>query len=1105
MINFIYGRAGSGKSSRVFELAASAVRDGKRTIVIVPEQMALEAEARMTELIGDAPTLSLEILNFRRLCNRIFREYGGLSYSYVTKSGQMLMMWRELSELAPMLKSGIVADKSTASQMLSAISEFKSYCITPRALERAADAISSEGENGRLADKLYDLSLVYAAYSNLLSQRADDASDDLTKAADLLAEHDFFNGADVYLDSFYGFTPQEYRLIEATFKGADSVTLSLCLDASDATFENQAKTAEYLKELAKRAGKEVRVETLTENHRAGSAELKFIEKNLWSLDDVEKTVFEDDAPALSLVECGSLFAECEAVATDICRRVREGAKWRDFAIVTRGIDRYDGVLDVMLEKYGIPHFVSRRVDIKNKPLIRLILLALTLISTNFRTEDMISYIKTGLCGITPSEVCALGNYADAWTIRGFARWNEDFAMNPDGYTASFSEKSARVLDVVNDVRERVMTPLADFRAALRLAKNVREYSGALYNYLTALKIPEKLNDIAKQKRASDPSGAKEYEQLWSVLIDALDELSALMPELEVDGATFTELLGLIFDTTDIGRIPNTVDEVVSGDIALLRTTAKHIYVIGANEGVFPLALSDDGVFRDFERDILASVGVALAPTTDVRATDERFAFYRALTSASESLTVIWSSSDLAGDALKPSLGALRLRALFPHVKVARFASEPIERRLEGRGNLLEFAAEADGTPLGSAIMEYLREDETLCERSGRISTPLSNDSEMLTEETVKRIFGGDLALTQSRLDAYVLCHFSYFCKYVLKLNEMKKATFSAADIGTFVHHILEAFVSRAQREGTLTDIADDELDEMVEKIVSEYMQTICRVAPNFSGSRIAHLFERLRRSSRILCKNIAAEFSQARFKPAFFELPIRFPTPGEATVEPLSVKLSDGTSVYVYGVVDRVDVLQDEDKYYVRVVDYKTGSKEFSLENVSMGLDMQMLLYLFSIWKNGQSPRSALKIAENAEIIPAGVLYFKAGVPTVTLDNEAAPEDVEAMVSDMLSRKGLLLEDDNVLRAMDAELSGKYLPVKIKKDGEFSAASAASLTSLEGFKTLLSSIEDTVGSIGEEIKRGNAAANPLRINKRDACEYCAMRPICRKQGKAGER
>lgn len=1100
MIKFIFGRAGTGKSTRMCELAAKALADGRRVFFIVPEQMALSTEARMTDLIGNGSAMSLEILNFRRLCNRIFREYGGLSYSYVTKSGQMLMMWRELSELSPMLKSDISTDKNTAAAMLGAISEFKSYCITPRALEKAAGELDEN--NKRLSDKLLDLSLIYAAYSNLLSQIGDDAADDLTKATALLNEHDFFAGADVYLDSFYGFTPQEYRAIEAIFKSADNVTVSLCLDTSDMTFENQAKTAEYLRELAHSMKKDVCEETLTENHRAKAPELCFIEENLWSLAKDEEFVFDGEYPAVHTIECGSLFAECEAVATDICRRVREGAKWRDFAVLTRGIERYDGILDVILEKYGIPHFISQRTDIKNKPLIRLILLALTLISTNFRTEDMVSYIKTGLCGITPDEVSALENYVATWSIRGFSRWNDDFTMNPDGYTAVFTEKAARVLDNVNGVRELVMTPLAGLRDAVGKAKCVRDYAEAIYNYLIALEIPQKLDAIAKNKRITDPSGAKECEQLWSILIDALDELCAVMPELEADCATVIELLGIIFDTTDIGRIPNTIDEVVSGDASLLRTEAKHIYVIGANESVFPLAASDEGVFCDFERDILEKVGVSLAPRADSRAADERFAFYRAMTSATESVTVIWSVSDLAGESMKPSLGALRVLKLFDGMKPVRFSSEPIEKRLEGRGNLLEFAAETDGTPLGEAIKEYIKEDTALSERIERVSAPLSIEDEALSGETAKKLFGDDLALSHSQLETYVLCHFSYFCKYVLKLDDMEKATFSAADIGTFVHHILEAFVSRAERAGRLDDITDEELDKMVDGIVSDYMQTICRIAPDLSGSRLAHLFARLRRSSRVLCKNIAAEFAQSRFRPAFFELPIRFARPGEETVEPLAATLEDGSKAYVRGIIDRVDIMQDGDKYYVRVVDYKTGSKEFSLDNVSMGLDMQMLLYLFAIWKNGKSPRSALNIPESAELFPAGILYFSAGVPTVTLPNEASPESVEDMVAGKLTRKGLILDDENVLRAMDSELAGKYLQVKVKKDGSFT--NPDSLTSLDGFKTLLSSIEDTVSRIGNEIKKGNASAKPLQDKNHDACRYCAMRPVCRKQRRAGE-
>ncbi len=1108
MINFVYGRAGSGKTSYICKKAAEALKAERRVFIIVPEQMAVDTEERMTGLLGDTPSLSLEILNFRRLCNRIFREYGGISYSYITKSGRMLMMWRTLSELAPLLKTLSSSDRSAVSRMLAAISEFKSYGVTPHALEGAAKTLENDGIHKKLTDKLYDLSLISAAYTNLVAETCDDSSDDLTKAADILRENDFFADADVFFDSFYGFTGQEYAVIKEIMKQAENVTISLCLDArsealNDELFTNQRKTAEYLNKLAEDASKETTQTLLTENHRAKTDELKFLEASLWSLDLTAEDAYKAAAPSIKLIECTSFFAECEAVAIDICRRVREGAKWRDFTVTTRGIDRYDGILDTILEKYGIPHFVSRRTDIKAKPLIKLILSALSLRFGNFRLEDVISYMKTGLCGVTPDEVSALENYASTWRIRGVSRWIEDFTMNPNGYTASFTEEAARTLDRVNDIRERVITPLTDFHTALDKAETVRDYSRALYDFLLKLEIPKKLDEIASKARPDDPASAQETEQLWSVLIDALDELCSVMPELSVDSEEYLELLKIIFDETDIGRIPGSVDEVVSGDASLLRAAGKHVYIIGANEGIFPLAPSDDGVFLSSEREQLAELGVELAGGSDYKAADERFFFYRAVTCASDSVTVIWSSSDLSGHSMKPSLGVTRLRAVFPEVKPIDFASQDIVSRLEGRGNLLEFIAETDGTPLGAALREYALFNEDICARLERLSTPLCDDNEHLSDDTCQMIAGGNLALTNSRLEAYVLCHFSYFLKYIIKLDENKPAKFSASDIGTFIHHILEVFVSRVEKSGALADITDTEIDEMVEEIVTDYMKTICRIAPDFSGSRLAHLFAKLKKSSRILCSNLVSEFRQSRFKPAFFELPIKFPSPDEKTVEPLSVKLDDGTYAYLYGIADRVDIFEHEDKCYVRVVDYKTGSKDFSLEDVSLGLNMQMLLYLFSIWKNGGSSQSALALAENSEIIPAGILYFSAGVKPVSLDAEKAPEEVEKMVSNTLSRKGLLLDELEVLKAMESDLSGHYVPIKLTKDGAFHAASTNSLTSLEGFKTLLTSIENTIKSIGNEIKKGNACAKPMQDKKRNPCKYCEMRPVCRKPVKKG--
>jgi len=1102
---FIYGRAGSGKTTEICKKATASLDAGRNVFLIVPEQMAVDTEERMTALLGNRPSLNLEILNFRRLTNRVFREFGGLSYNYITKSGKKLMMWQTITELSGLLNTPIQTDRGGVDAMLSAITEFKAYGVMPHMLENAAK-MPEIGDSTELSNKLYDLSLIYAAFTRLVAQTMDDAADDLTKAAELLRENSMFSGADVYFDSFLGFTPQELSVIREIFRSADNVTLSLCLDnvpcrSSDELFVNLKATAEKLREIAEACGCDITERLLTECRRSDRPELKFLEKHLWSLDVTGKDGYKKPAPSISFFECPGLFAECEAMAADICKKVRSGASWRDFSVITRGTERYDGIIDVIFEKYGIPLYVSRKTDIQNKPLIKMILAALALKKNNFRTADLISYIKTGLLGLTPDEVSELENYAERWNIRGAVRWASEWEMNPDGYTAEFNEDTALRLANINELRERVMLPLADLHAAIDSSDTVRDFAAALYSYLLNLNIPEKLSEEAAKKRVTSPAEAQETEQIFSILIDALDELCTVMPELSVNSEVFAELLRIIFDETDIGSIPCSVDEVTFGDAALARLSGKHIYVIGANETIFPKAPENRSLFSDSDREKLMRAGIELAPGTEYNSADERFAFWRALTSASSSVTVIWSRSDLSGHAMKPSLGVKRLCALFPEVKLQSFEDIDAADMLWGKNNLPELAAKTDGTPLGNAIREYMSADTVLKQKLQKLDVPLTYDNEVLSKETAEMISGGDLALTQSRLDTFVLCHFSYFCKHILKLDEKKQASFDAADIGTFVHHILEVFVKEAEERGGLSSLTDADIDLMVETIITDYMTAICRIAPDFSGSRLANLFSRLRRSSRLLCKNLAKEFSQCRFRPAFFELDIKFPTDEKPAVEPLTVSLEDGSRAYIYGVADRVDIMEHGDSLYVRVIDYKTGSKDFSKKDIDMGLGLQMLLYLFSIWKNGSKHKGALEFAKNAEIIPAGVLYFKAGISTVTLDSELSPEAVEEVVSDGLTRKGLLLDDLEVLKAMDKDLSGKYVQVKLKKDG--TPSKSDSLTSLEDFQRMLGDIENTIRRIGGEIKGGNASANPICDKKHDACKYCAMKPICRKSNVKG--
>lgn len=1074
MTTFIFGRAGSGKSARIYELASNSLLNNRHTLLIVPEQQAVNAETKMADLLEKkAPDanceLNLEILNFKRLCNRVFREYGGLSYNYISKAGKSLLMWQALSELNDELSEyGGKIDKSRVDLMLAAISEFKAYRITPSALEHSLENL--ENTDPALFAKISDISLIYADYSSLLALKADDSSDDLTKAAEKIEQNGFFVGADVYFDSFNGYTPQEFELIRLAAKQADNLTISLTL-GEGSPFENLNDTANKLKRIVG----EFKVETLNENRRHSSPSLRALEQNLWS----NSEPFDFDVNDIKLIECQNQFAECEAVAIDILKKVRHGAYYRDFAVTMRGFERFDGIIDLILEKYGIPCFFSKRTSLSEKPLVRLIFSTYSILNGGFATSDVVTYLKTGLSDLSTDESALLIRYIEKWKIRGRNFFMHDFKLNPNGWK---EETDTNLLTSINSAREKFISPLGILTESISNTLTVREHAVLLYNYLVTLGIPAKLDLRAK---TSDNAEAAELAQLWSVIVDSLDELVSVVSDLKVDSEIFVKLLSIVFDSVDIGRIPASVDAVTVGDASLLRANPKHIYVIGANEGVFPASLNSSGLFSDTEREKLTDLGISLAGNCEYRATDERFTFYRALTSASETLTVTWSNSDLSGKSMRPSLGAMRIKKLFGKLKIIKYDSLKLEDRLEGRSKLIEYAAEAMGTPLGNSILDYLKSDEVLSERLKKLQTPLSESTAELSKETAELIAGGDLSLTQSRLDSYVLCKFSYFCKYILKLQDEEPIDFDSADIGNFIHHILEMFVSNL-------DLTNEDIDEPVDNIVDEYM---LKIAGQNENMRLAHLFLKLRRSSKLLCKNIANEFSQSGFVPSFYELPIKFSSDTKS-VDPLEVELEDGTHAYIYGIADRVDTYKSGGKLYVRVIDYKTGSKDFSMEDISLGLNLQMLLYLFSLWKNGKNTNSALaNLAKDDEILPAGVLYFGANVPTVTLNSEISAEEVKKLVSDELSRKGILLDDNDVLRAMEKDLNGLYIPVKEKKDGTYYKTDA--LKTLEDFGILLRSVESTVRKIGSEMKRGKMDAVPMKTKKHDACKYCKMRPICR--------
>ena len=946
MIHFIYGKSGSGKTEKVF---SEMERSEGKVFLLVPDREAVAAESRTAKLNN---AQNADVLTFGRLCNYIFRRYGGLCVDYIGAGAKKLMMRNVMKTLSPALKEyGDVNHFGIFEKM----TELRTNCyhdkISPSDLEKAANAI---GEGVPLGAKAADLGLIFSAFDAEVFSRFEDPDGMLSSANALLREHDFFCGADVFIDSFVSFSAQQYDILEQIFRTAKNVWITFPFvkeEQNESATYILADTERRVRSAVEKAGKirEAEETVLRGFCRYRSEELAFLAENIVKKREPakEKAFVPKD---IRVVRAANGFSEAEAVALDICRAVRSGVRYRDIAVIVRDTAVYEGILDAVFRKYEIPFFLSSRKEIREKPLIKLIFSAFAVAERGFRGSDVIAYIKTGYSGISAEDVGLFENYIVKWNLRGkMFTGSEPWNMHPRGYRADFTEEDTEKLVRLEELRRKVIEPLKAFAAAAKLTSAVKERATLIFDFLSGLGIPVMLAEKAEEAALRGEAAlASEAVQLWNVFCGALDQLVASCGETEATASEFSQMLSMVLTETDIGKIPTSMDEVtISGAVQKIPGEPRYVYIVGAEEGKFPQRVSEKGLFSEHEKHLLKQHGVEISDRMERSAAEEIYYFYRAATLASEKLHVSFSHYNFSGDEQFPSVGVKRICALFEGLSVSEFEDGEPQMRVEGKKASFEKAMSVGGN-LGRALREYYEADEEYAEKLKYMKTPLGAKDCVLSPENAELLFPGKLSASYSRLERFIKCRFAYFCEYELKLRDETPASFGAPDIGNFMHGVLEKTVK------WIADGGEGDIGEAVRKIAGDYVSEIFRTPPDLIPKRLAHLFDYLCRSAEIFAKRIKEEFEVSSFRPRDFELTVG--KDGNA-VAPLLLE-SEDVSVELRGKIDRVDTFEDGDgKLYVRVVDYKTGTKTFHINNVKLGLDMQMLLYLFSIWENGLERR----------------------------------------------------------------------------------------------------------------------------------------------------
>ena len=551
---------------------------------------------------------------------------------------------------------------------------------------------------------------------------------------------------------------------------------------------------------------------------------------------------------------------------------------------------------------------------------------------------------------------------------------------------------------------------------------------------------------------------------------------------------FTRLLRQVLTQYSVGTIPVSLDQVqVSGVARNDRHTAKYLFLLGANDHVLPTPGQGGGILGEDDRAELARRGVELAPTGMDQMGIELQNLYAALAQPTQGLTVSWPAADVSGAELRPAFVVDRLLSLFPALRVER---EPAARpyRLTAHLPALESAVP------GGALWRQLEAVPAFRPRLEAMARAAQQTRGSLSPGAVRALYGKSAGMTASRLERIRTCHFSYFMEYGLKARPLTPAAFDAPQIGTFLHFLLERVTRDVQALGGFAQVDQDALHALIRKYIEEYVEKELRNFQN-RNARFRYLFARLRTTAYAVIDQAAEELRRSDFVPLAFEL--SFGDGPESDLPAVVISEPDG-ELRVGGKVDRVDGWLKDGKLYLRVVDYKSGKKAFDLAAVRMGLDIQMLLYLFTLQKAGPS-------YFGREIEPAGVLYLPARDDILSARRNIPPEKLQAEREKQLRRSGLLLAEPQVLQAMEHEAltEPRYLPLRVNKSGDLSGslASAAQLGKLGRY------VDKLLRDIAGEIRGGVIDADPCCHTEEDSpCRYCDWAPACHFQdGRDGDR
>ena len=1063
-IDALYGRVGRG------------IQAGKKQVILVPETHSHRAERHLLTEWGNPAGLHAQVMTFTKLADRALKA-AGQELLPIDKGGRVLLMHKAVKAVASSLEyyKNAAMRPDMLSGLIAVASEFRSCLIEPEQLLMQREEMNP---------KLRDISLIYAAYCAQCEGRAAHGSDKMEHALSCLDKLETIREAEISIYGFQGFTAAEYKIMEKLIEQGSSVTVALDLGTDPQLFSEQYKTLGRLERLAAASGRHWKREVPPHTARKEDPGLEMLAGSMF---DFSKTTYTGNCNAISLYSCKDVMEECELVA-GLCRKLvlEENVRLRDIAVVASEAEQYEQYLLQSFQRYGLPMYASRRDALLDKPVAAAALGALRALEDHFSFVSVLRYMKSDLVGLTRDEQEILENYAYTWQMRG-NNWFREWTLSPEGYDGGVAQDE---LDMLNAIRCRLTDPLQHLREEMPASAPAGHYTAVLRRHLEEIQLEVQIEARAEllttQERAQE--GA-EYIQIYDVFLSALAQFEEVFGEEELSRADFLSLLEMMLGQYSIGTIPVSLDHIEFSDFQRAAFgSVQHLFILGAREGAMPPVVTGGSLLKERDRILLETCGIELTQSDEERTFEYMSDIYQVIDSSVKQITFTYPKRGFGGNATAKSYLLDRICSVFSDLSIKDADAAVRKCRLLASVPAFEVLSSGDGSAEQTAAAVWFegREEgghyDALLTYAERPRYGLSDPAK------VTGLYSDTLYMSATRAEKFYSCPFSFFMQYGMKARERRKASFEATNVGTLVHYVVENAVRALSFDHTLNS------DEVVEQHVARFLEERLG-GQGEQSARFMVNYDRITLNIKAIVRDIMEEIRASDFVPIAFEMNFG----GQDGYAPYMVR-SGSTALELHGSIDRVDGYIKDDVLYVRVSDYKTGSKTFTLSDILSGLNMQMFIYMLMLRSVPQDALTALgerwlgQASSHTETCAA--LYIPAKRPYVPMGSDSSAEEIEEARQKKVRRLGVLRADDDLIEALEHSRDGKYrfLPVGRTKNGGFTAASR--VVDADELGDLLNETEQNLARMARRISGGEISASPYSKGSVKYCDWCPYRAAC---------